>query len=99
MALQKEFAVKERVHFQFRVDAFNVFNHTNFSGYNVTLNFNSYPQVNGIATGVQPTLTSTALGRNPSGTLNLSGFGTSTQPGAGSVGAPRILQTMIRIQF
>jgi hypothetical protein len=98
MAVQKEFSVKERVHFQFRIDAFNVFNHTNFSGYNATLNFNSFPQTNGIVTG-QPTLTTTALGRNASGTPNLSGFGTSTQPGAGSLGAPRILQTLIRIQF
>jgi len=98
MAVQKEFAVKERVRFQFRVDAFNVFNHANFTGYNATLNFNPYPQANGIVTG-QPTLTSTALGRNPSGTLNLSGFGTSTQPGPGALGYARILQTMIRIQF
>src|SRR6185503_17663860 len=37
MAVQKEFAVKERVHFQFRIDAFNVFNHANFSGYNSNL--------------------------------------------------------------
>ena len=98
MAVQKEFAVKERVRFQFRVDAFNVFNHTNFNGYNSQLNFSPYPQAAGIVTG-QPTLTTTALGRNPSGILNLSGFGTSSQPGAGSVGAPRILQTLIRIQF
>src|SRR5262249_46552356 len=54
MALQKEFAVKERVRFQFRIDAFNVFNHANFTGYNSTLNFNSYPQSNGVVTG-QPT--------------------------------------------
>jgi len=98
MAVQKEFAVKERLRIQLRVDAFNVFNHTNFNGYNSQLNFNSYPQTNGIVTG-QPTLTTTALGRNPSGIPNLSGFGTSTQPGAGTLGAPRILQTMIRIQF
>jgi hypothetical protein len=98
MAVQKEFAVKERVRFQFRVDAFNVFNHANFTGYNATLNFNSYPQTNGIVTG-QPTLTSSALARNPSGTLNLSGFGTVTQPAPGALGYARILQTMIRIQF
>ena len=40
MAVQKEFAVKERVRIQFRVDAFNAFNHTEFTGYNGTLNFN-----------------------------------------------------------
>ncbi len=53
MALQKEFAVKERVRFQFRVDAFNAFNHTEFSGYNGTLNFNSYPTTaNGVVNGL-----------------------------------------------
>jgi hypothetical protein len=98
MALQKEFVMKERVHFQFRIDAFNVFNHANFTGYNSGLNFNSYPQTNGIVTG-QPTLTATALGRNPNGTFNVTGFGTSTQPAAGAVGYARILQTLIRIQF
>jgi hypothetical protein len=98
MAVQKEFAVKERLRVQLRVDAFNVFNHTNFSSYNSQLNFTSYPQTNGIVTG-QPTLTTTALGRNPSGIPNLTGFGTSNQPGAGTLGAPRILQTLIRIQF
>ena len=38
LSLLKEFAVKARVHFQFRVDAFNVWNHTQFSGINATLN-------------------------------------------------------------
>lgn len=42
MAVQKEFNVKERVKFQFRVDAFNVFNHANFTGYNSGLNFNAF---------------------------------------------------------
>jgi hypothetical protein len=99
MALQKQFAVKERVRFQFRVDAFNVFNHTEFSGYNGTLNFNSYPTSGGIVTGL-PTLTGTALGgRNPSGSFNLTGFGSPTQVSPGALGYARILQTVIRIQF
>jgi len=38
LSLLKEFAVKARVHFQFRVDAFNVWNYTQFSGINATLN-------------------------------------------------------------
>ncbi len=41
LSLQKQFAVKEKVHFQFRVDAFNVFNHTQFTGYNSTVNYGS----------------------------------------------------------
>jgi hypothetical protein len=75
-----------------------VFNHANFTGYNSSLSFGSYPTSNGIVTGA-PTLTATALGRNPNGTFNVTGFGTVTQPAAGAVGYSRILQTMIRIQF
>ena len=73
MALQKEFSVKERVHFQFRIDAFNVFNHTEFSGYNATLNFNGYPTTGGVISG-SPTITSTALGRNSNGALQRNGL-------------------------
>lgn len=98
MALQKSFSLKERVKFQFRVDAFNVFNHPEFSGYNGTLNFNAYPSSGGIATGL-PTIAATALGRNANGTFNATGFGTVTQVGAGALGFSRILQTVIRIQF
>jgi hypothetical protein len=98
MALQKEFAVKERLRLQFRIDAFNVFNHTEFSGYNATLNFNGYPTSNGVVTG-QPTLTSTALGRNPNGSFNVTGFGTITQTSPGALGYSRVLQTLIRITF
>jgi hypothetical protein len=98
MALQKSFSLKERVKFQFRVDAFNVFNHPEFSGYNGTLNFNAYPSSGGIVTGL-PTIAATALGRNANGTFNATGFGTVTQVGAGALGFSRILQTVIRIQF
>lgn len=99
MSVQKEVSIKEgRMRFQFRVDAFNAFNHTNFSGYNGTLNYNAYPTANGIVTGL-PTITSTALGRNANGTFNVTGFGTVTQTGPGALGYSRILQTMIRVQF
>jgi hypothetical protein len=98
MAIQKEFVVKERVHFEFRLDAFNAFNHTEFSGYNATLNFNSYPTANGIVTG-SPTITATALGRNANGSFNVTGFGTATQTGPGALGYSRILQILVRIRF
>ncbi len=99
MALQKQFSAKEgRLKFQFRVDAFNVFNHSEFSGYNGTLNFNAYPTTNGIVNGL-PTIAPTALGRNANGSFNATGFGTVTQVGAGALGYSRILQTVIRIQF
>jgi hypothetical protein len=98
IAVQKEFSVKEKVRFQFRVDAFNAFNHTNFTGYNTTLNFNAYPVANGVITGL-PTITATALGRNANGSFNVTGFGTVTQPNPGALGYSRILQTLIRVQF
>jgi hypothetical protein len=99
MALQKQFSIKERLHIEFRVDAFNVFNHTDFSGYNGTLNFGAYPtNANGVVTGL-PSITSTALGRNANGTFNVTGFGTATQVGPGALGYSRILQTLVRIRF
>jgi hypothetical protein len=52
IALLRDVTVKERYHFQFRADAFNVFNHANFTGLNTTLNFNAYPTSNGVVTGL-----------------------------------------------
>jgi hypothetical protein len=84
LSIQKSFSVKERMRFQFRVDAFNAFNHTQFSGINNTLNFSALPNP-------QPT----NLAYNSGGQLvNANGFGTVS-----SVADPRIVQTMIRIQF
>ena len=97
-SIQKEFAVKEKVRIQLRVDAFNVFNHTNFSGYNGTLNFQAYPQSGGIVNGL-PAVATNALGRNPNGAVNLTGFGTPTQVGPGALGYARILQTVLRVTF
>jgi hypothetical protein len=95
MALQKQFSVKERLRFQLRFDAFNVFNHANFPLLNTTLNFGgAYP--NNLSVTNNP--------YNSSGQLvNQNGFGsvsTSLITNTGvQVGAPRILQTIIRIQF
>ena len=92
MALQKQFAVKERLRFQFRVDAFNVFNHANFTNLNTTLNFTgSYP--GGLTVANNP--------YNAAGQLvNQNGFGAVTTNGVGAVfGAPRILQMLVRVQF
>jgi hypothetical protein len=97
MALQKEFAVKERLRLQFRVDAFNVFNHPNFTVLNTTLNFSgSYP--NNVTVANAP--------YNSAGVLvNQNGFGTvGTTNGIASNTAvlpapPRILQMMVRFQF
>ena len=83
ISLQKEFSFKERVHFLLRCDAFNVFNHTQFSGINSSL--------------TASTLTGafTNLAENPDGSINnKNGFGSVS--GARD---PRILMTMIKIRF
>ena len=97
MSLQKEITVKERVRFQLRIDAFNVFNHANFyrdstnSGLNTTLNFTAYPN---------PVLANNATPYNAAGKLvNVTGFGAVTVPPPGFLGSARILQTLLRIQF
>jgi hypothetical protein len=100
LSVQKEFAIKEKVRLQFRVDAFNVFNHPNFIYLNSTVNFaGAYPGAEAVANNPY----------NAAGALvNQNGFGavaapggTSNTNGAGtpSVANPRILQTVIRIQF
>jgi hypothetical protein len=98
VSIQKEITIKERARIQLRADAFNVFNHANFTGFNSTLNFNSYPTTNGIVTG-SPTITSTALGRNANGSFNVTGFGTVTSPAAGAPGGPRVLQLVVKFMF
>ncbi len=90
-SVQKEFAVKERMRIQLRVDAFNVFNHPNFNGINSTLNFTAYPN---------PVIANNATAYNAAGQLvNVTGFGAVTVPSPGNAGSARILQTVIRIQF
>ena len=100
MSMQKEFAIKERLHFQMRVDAFNVFNHANFNnGLSTTLNFNSYTtNAQGRVTAL-PTITSSALGENANGSFNVTGFGTSSSAAPGAPGSPRVLQLVARITF
>ncbi len=109
MALQKEFAVigDGKLHIQLRADAFNVFNHTIFTGVNSSLAFTSFPaNANGVVTGPPAGYTSTALAvNNPAqGCSGLSctqigGFGSLTQSGPGAFGYSRILQLMVRVRF
>jgi hypothetical protein len=101
MSLQKEIAVvKERMHVQLRIDAFNVFNHANFNnGLATTLNFNGYTtNAKGIVTGL-PTITSSALGENANGSFNVTGFGTASSAAPGAPGSPRVMQLVARITF
>jgi Carboxypeptidase regulatory-like domain/TonB-dependent Receptor Plug Domain len=84
MSIQKQFSVKERLKLQFRADAFNVFNHTQYSGINSTVTYASL---------TNPTPTNLFL--KPDGTINnINGFGTVN--GARN---PRIMQLVIRLQF
>jgi len=100
ISIEKNFSIKEKATLQLRLDAFNAFNHTEFTGYNASLNFNGYTHdpVTGVITGL-PTITATALGRNANGAFNVTGFGTVTQVGPGALGYSRILQTVVRIVF
>jgi len=84
ISLQKTVHVKERVRMEFRVDAFNAFNHTQFSGINSTINFTSLNNA-----------TATNLVFKPDGTINnINGFGSVS--GARD---PRILQLVCRLVF
>jgi hypothetical protein len=104
LALEKRFVVKERYQFQFRVDAFNVFNHANWNGSlassQTTLNFNAYPTgPGGVVTGL-PSIANNATAFNSAGAIaNLTAFGTLSNPAAGSPGGPRVLQLMARFSF
>ena len=84
MSLQKSIPVTSRAHLEIRLDAFNVFNHTQFSGVNSTINFASL---------ANPTVTNAAI--NPvTGAINKSGFGAIN-----GVRPPRILQVVTRLVF
>jgi carboxypeptidase family protein/TonB-dependent receptor-like protein len=84
MSLQKSFSIKEDVRLQLRADAFNVFNHTQFSGINSTINF-----------GSPGSSTPTNLPFNADGSLrDRNGFGT-----VNGARDPRIMQLVVRLQF
>ncbi|MCL5746269.1 MAG: hypothetical protein M1541_20450, partial [Acidobacteria bacterium] len=88
VSLQKNVRLKEGIHMEFRVDAFNVFNHTQFSGLNSTVNFT--------CSGVNcATWKVTNLPYDSSGNLvNKTGFGAVS-----GVRAPRVLQIVARFVF
>lgn len=86
--MQKHFPLTERARLEFRVDAFNVFNHTQFSGLNSGINYT--------CGGVNcATWTATNLPYDTSGKLvNKTGFGT-----VAGVRSPRIIQLVARFVF
>jgi len=83
-SLQKSFAFSERFRLDIRGEAFNVFNHTQFSGVNNTINFSGL---------TNPTVTN--LPNNSSGGLtNIDGFGTIS-----GVRPARVMQLVAKISF
>lgn len=89
LSIQKSFAIRESMKLDLRADAFNFFNHTQFSGINSTVNFDRLP------TAANPTFKVTNLPFKPDGTENnRNGFGTVS--GARD---PRIMQLVVRFLF
>jgi hypothetical protein len=84
ISLQKQIFLRERFSVQLRADAFNAFNHTQFSGINSTINFTSL---------TNPTVTNLPFKANGS-VNNINGFGTVS--GARD---PRIMQLVVRLVF
>jgi hypothetical protein len=84
MSLQKNFALGERVALQLRCDAFNAFNHTQFSGVNSAAIFVPIP----------PTFTPTIVNLPAPGVPSDTDFGT-----ASAVRDPRELQLVARFVF
>jgi hypothetical protein len=85
MGIHRNFAIRERAKLQFRMEAVrNIFNHTQYSGINSTVNFTSISN---------PTITNPAF--NPTtGALNKSGFGNIS-----GVRSPRVLQVVVKLTF
>lgn len=86
LSLQKSFRVTEHANMQFRIDAFNVFNHTQFSDIQRTAN---YANLQSTTPSNLPSF-DTANNR----WINPTGFGAVT-----AVRDPRIVQLMARFQF
>jgi hypothetical protein len=84
LSLSKQFAIYKSAKFEFRVDAFNALNHTQFTGVNATVNFASLTDH-----------TITNLPYDSAGKLvNKNGFGTIN-----GVNIPRTLQLVTRLTF
>ncbi len=115
LSIQKTFRIGERTSLELRGDAFNVFNHTQFSGVNSTLTFqvlnpttnqygNATTSQNGVfgsvINGTFIPVTPSNLTVNANGATNINGFGTiSGTRSAGAGGSPRFLQLVARIRF
>src|SRR5207249_9130498 len=114
--IQKTFKIGERgTSLELRGDAFNVFNHTQFSNINSSLTFqvlnpvtnaygNATTSQNGVfgsvINGTFIPVTPSNLTVNANGSTNINGFGTvSGTRSAGAGGSPRFLQLVARFRF
>ena len=108
MSVQRTFALSERVHLSFRLDAFNAFNHTQFGGFSTTtltykgtLNplthtFTVNPCPTNTSIQIDPVTCAPVLDSNGNQIINNpSGFGTTIN----NARNPRRLQTMIKLRF
>jgi hypothetical protein len=84
MSLQKNVPVTEHAQLRRRLEAFNVFNHTQFNGYNSRLNFS------GLTSPAPNNLPLHSSGK----VVNIGGFGSVS-----GVRDPRILQAVIKFVF
>jgi hypothetical protein len=84
MSLQKTFPITERVALEIRGQAFNVFNHPQFTGVNSTINYSSL---------TDPTVTNNATGTDGTVT-NINGFGSVS-----GVASPRVLELVGKLRF
>jgi hypothetical protein len=85
MGVHRNFSIRERAKLQFRMEAVrNIFNHTQYSGINSTVNFTSI---------TNPTITNPAFNAT-TGALNKSGFGNIS-----GVRSPRVLQVGVTLTF
>jgi len=84
LSLQKTFAMSERFSIELRLDAFNAFNHPQFTGINSNIQYISFTGGNGLSN----------IGNLADPVNNQNGFGS-----VNGARDPRILQTMIRIVF
>lgn len=84
MSLQKTFSFTEQLKLDIRGEAFNIFNHTQFSGVNNTIDFSGL---------TNPTVTNLPY-NSSGGVVNTSGFGavSGTQPA-------RVLQLVAKMRF
>jgi hypothetical protein len=89
LVLTKETKLTERVAMEFAVEAFNIFNHTQFGDPgNLTLDYTTDPNVPGAVSTLTPASSFGII------TSNVNGNGTNT-----GTGLPRQLQFMLRFKF